>query len=323
MEIKPTISKVNSVHIGRALTNFLNSIDISETRIGEVSEPSSFGDIGPCGKYIYSGHWLNSSDPGPTWLLTAADETKMVIRTKFRPALGKNPDECVKDYFKWCEESIEKGYEAPDMIEGATDRLDRDTVLSMIQRLNKNKMVIIPFKFNNIKAIVNVEAEGVSTKRDMIINGVRWRTDIESGELLCEAMLEHRGIGSIGKSSFINITDYGKALNIEAVDLANSGSKVKIANAIEYDQAGYVKPIELTNGVTSLIIDGTFVYYRNDNGTFIVGEWDGNEIKMKCKNTTDKLFKKLESYKKVASLHKRIIAPYLLVDTKIVNVKTK
>ena len=323
MEIKPTIAKVSSVHVGRALTNFMNSIDVSETRIGEISEQSGFGDSGSGEKYIYSGHFLQTGNSGLTWLLTAADMTKMVIRTKFRPALGKTPDECINDYFKWCEESAEKGYEVLDRIEGGTDRLDKDTVTSMIHKLNKNKMVIIPFKYDNINAVVNVEAEGVSTKRNMVIKGIKWRTDLENGELLCEALLEHKSIGSIGKSRVINIADYGEVLNIEAVTLASSGSKVKLSNAIEYDQAGYVKPIELTNGITSIIIDGTFVYYRNNSGTFVIGEWIGNELKMKYINQEDKLFKKLESYIKVASLHKRIIAPYLLVNTKVVNIKTK
>ena len=323
MEIKPTITKVNSINVGRALTNFINSIDVSETRIGEVSENASFDDHNENDKYIYSGHLLHTGDSAPTWVLTMADKTKMVIRKKFRPAVGKNPDECVNDYFKWCEESIAQGYAVPDTVNGTPDRLDRQTVLDIVHKLNKNKMVVVPLKYDNTKAVVNIEAEGVSTKRNMSITGVKWRTDTESGELLCEVMLEHGNVGSIGKSRFINITDYGKAFNLEAVEIANSSSKSKISNVIEYDQSGYVKPVEVTNGITSIIIDNTYVYYKNNNGVFIVGEWVGNELKMKYTNQSDKLFKKITSYAKVISLHKRIIAPYLLVSTKVINVKTR
>lgn len=323
MEIKPTITKVNSVNVGRALTNFINSIDVSETRIGEVSENTSFGDNGGNDKFIYSGHWLHTGDSAPTWVLTAADKTKMVIRKKFRSAVGKNPDECINDYFKWCEESIAQGYTVQDTVNGTLDRLDRQTVLDIVHKLNKNKMVVVPLKYDNTKAVVSIEAEGVSTKRNMSITGVKWRTDVESGELLCEVMLEHRSVGSIGKSRFINITDYGQAFNLEAVEIANSSSKAKLSNVIEYDQSGYVKPVEITNGVTSIIIDNTYVYYKNSNGVFIVGEWVGNGLKMKYTNQSDKLFKKVTSYVKAISLHKRIIAPYLLVSTKVLNVKTK
>lgn len=323
MEIKPTITKVNSVNVGRALTNFINSIDVSETRIGEVSENTSFGDNGGNDKFIYSGHWLHTGDSAPTWVLTAADKTKMVIRKKFRSAVGKNPDECINDYFKWCEESIAQGYKVQDTVNGTLDRLDRQTVLDIVHKLNKNKMVVVPLKYDNTKAVVSIEAEGVSTKRNMSITGVKWRTDVESGELLCEVMLEHRSVGSIGKSRFINITDYGQAFNLEAVEIANSSSKAKLSNVIEYDQSGYVKPVEITNGVTSIIIDNTYVYYKNSNGVFIVGEWVGNGLKMKYTNQSDKLFKKVTSYVKAISLHKRIIAPYLLVSTKVLNVKTK
>lgn len=323
MEIKPTITKVNSVNVGRALTNFINSIDVSETRIGEVSENTSFGDNGGNDKFIYSGHWLHTGDSAPTWVLTAADKTKMVIRKKFRSAVGKNPDECINDYFKWCEESIAQGYTVQDTVNGTLDRLDRQTVLDIVHKLNKNKMVVVPLKYDNTKAVVSIEAEGVSTKRNMSITGVKWRTDVESGELLCEVMLEHRSVGSIGKSRFINITDYGQAFNLEAVEIANSSSKAKLSNVIEYDQSGYVKPVEITNGVTSIIIDNTYVYYKNSNGVFIVGEWVGNGLKMKYTNQSDKLFKKVPSYVKAISLHKRIIAPYLLVSTKVLNVKTK
>ena len=76
----------------------------------------------------------------------------------------------------------------------------------------------------------------------------------------------------------------------------------------------------LTNGTASLIVDGTFAYYKNNTGTFVVGEWVGNSIRMKYTNQ-DKLFKKIDSYTQVLSLHKRIIAPYLLVETKVIKVK--
>jgi hypothetical protein len=269
---------------------------------------------------IYSGHWLHCGDSGPTWLLTVASKTNLVISPVFSNAIGKTPVDCINDYFNWCEESVSNGFGAPDRIDGAPDRIDRDTIVDMVNKINEYKMVVVPFKYDNTKAVVDIEAEGVATKRIMNITGIKWYTDNETGNVVCSAMLEHKNVGSIGKTRFVDITEYGKTLNIEAVSLANSGSKIKIPNAIEYERSGFVKPIEITNGTASLIVDGTFAYYKNNTGTFVVGEWVGNSIRMKYTNQ-DKLFKKIDSYTQVLSLHKRIIAPYLLVETKVIKVK--
>lgn len=321
MEIRPAISKVSSVYVGRALTNFLNSVDVSETKIGETTTHKNFGVDGSDAEMIYSGHWLHCGDSGPTWLLTAQNKTKLVVTPMFNSTIGKSPTDCVNDYFNWCEESVRSGYSVPDRIDGAPDRIDRNTIVEMVNKLNSHKMVVVPLKYDNVKAVIDIEAEGVKTRRNMEISGIKWYADQETGRLMCSVMLDHRNIGSIGKSKFINITEYGSTMNIEAVSLANSGSKIRIPNAIEYDISGFVKPIELTNGKTSLIVDGTYVYYKNASGTFVVGEWVGNTLKMKYTSSEDKLFKKLESYVHVVSLHKRIIAPYLLVDTKVIKTK--
>lgn len=322
VEIKPAISKVSSVHIGRALTNFVNSIDTSETKIGDdAGNLSIFDDTEQ--EMVYSGHYLYSNEPTPNWIATKREKTKLVIQPMFRDALNKPAVECINDYFEWCEKSISEGFEVPDSIDGNEDRLSRDSIIDIVNKLNNYKMVIIPFKYVNIKASVKVEAEGISTKKTMLINGLKWLTDSESGELVCNILVEHRVTGSLGKSKLICIDEYGKSFNIDAVELANSSSKVKIANAIEYNKLGFVKPIEITNGTTSLIIDGTFIYYKTNSGTFIVGEWVRGGIRMRYTSKEDKLFKKLESYVQVASLHKRMIAPYLLVDTKVINVRVR
>lgn len=323
MEIKPAIARLSSVYVGRALTNFINSIDVSETRIGERQERSSIWDDPRDENLVYDGHMLCTGEQGPTWFLTDANKVKITKTKRFNGFFEKSPIECIRDYFNWCEESLKSGFDVQDRVDGGIDRLDEETVIDIVSKIEENKMVIVPFKYDNIKTVVEVEAEGVSTKRDMTIRGIKWKTDNETGELLCNVILNHRGIGSLGKTIMVSITEYGKRFNIEAVTLANSSSRVKVANAIEYEHAGWVKPIELTNGVTSIIIDGTYVYYKNDTGTYIVGEWTDRGLVMKYTNQNDKLFNKLGSYVKVISLHKRIIAPYSLVNTKVINVKTK
>jgi hypothetical protein len=289
------IRKCTEVDISRSIINFVTGVDMVETQIGKYSRNvgSDKDDL------ICSGHIIEEHEPGSTILYTFVDKTKLNITPKFKDAFNKTAVQLVN-----CCDDIEQD--------------EKEEIKESITALNKNRKLIMPFKPGNTDLEVIIECENTTVKKQMGIHMLKWSTDSETGNLICELMCK-------SKSNFFNrrctcrLEDYGTTYNIGALKLSTAGSKVKMNKIIEMTASGMVRPFEVIHKNVSIIVDGTYMYMKRGSDVYVIGEWAGSNMQINTKSE-DKALTKMKQCLTVLSLHRKYIAPYMLIDSKKLEV---
>ena len=94
---------------------------------------------------------------------------------------------------------------------------------------------------------------------------------------------------------------------------------------IEATKLGIIKPVEITDGKQSIVIDNTYMYWCHNGTISIIGEWDYVTGNMNLNTETVKAIGKSDIYKytkvnlNLIGGHKSLIAPYLLYETHVYN----
>jgi len=277
------------LHAGKALYEFINRVDMIETRIGECESREKNGPQ----DLIVSGHQLFDLN-NPSWLLTDI-KTTLDASNKFKDLYGKNPVQLINCY-------------------GDKAKLNKDDIndtIDKIKKLNRNKLIVLPFK-PHTQCNVDIDTEtDKQRKKDCKITFLKWTTDKETYKLNCEICFNIPG--AFGQTTYkLPITDYITKFRISQIDM-QAKSKDHDDSLIQMTQSGIIQPIAIKNGHETLAVDGTYVYLTSNSDTRIIGYWnEKDELLIDSKLVNSKMLNKIKNNKNYIANHKRYIAPYML-----------
>ena len=106
-------------------------------------------------------------------------------------------------------------------------------------------------------------------------------------------------------------------------------NSIYMPSNVTFNNIGLIKLLELTDGLQSLIVDGSYLYWLHNGTTSVVGEWDyttGNLIinaDIQKSLARNDIFKQLKNNITLLNGHKHLMIPYNLSPLNKINVKEK
>lgn len=320
-------NKYCTLHAGKALVDFLSGIDITRTHIGDYESRERNGKK----DLVCFGHKLWEVEQ-PAHLLGDI-KTVLDSEPKFKGYFNLSPNGLMDAYCKKHDISEE----------------DIEQLHSMTSDMTKNRIIALPIK-PHMECLIDInksiEAKaGLLTKKKTIdgkqvdgeeekaavketkaktkdryetsrVNYVVWRVNSTTHKLDCTVAFRV-GPKNNEKTYTFSMCDYMDAfkINLESVPSAMDKKLIKMTNY------GIVRPIEMTDGETTIAIDGSFVYDVQGSIIRVIGHWvNSRELKITGGEMSNVL-KKLLDNKEVVRSHRRYIAPYILYPSNLVEVR--
>lgn len=280
------------LHAGKALVNFLNNADMTETKIGDKDRTKSNGPI----DLIVSGHqlWDNKNKAN---ILTKLSETTLCVNPKFKTVYGVTASNAIKEYAN--KYNVDK-----DVVNEAIEK---------IQLINRNRLLVIPFKPHTYCDVEVVDKKDVKTIKCGFIKCIKWSTNKETYKLDCVIEFELRNKSDVQRVK-LNITDYMNKFKLSQMELQSKSNKID-KNIIEVDSTGIIKPIVIkNNNCESIAIDGTYLYYTSNGITKIIGYWGERDEVIMNYEMSNSMIEKFNNNKQFIANHKNYIAPYILYE---------
>lgn len=285
------------LHLGKALVNFIQGIDVTETKIGEYSSKNK--NCAP--DLVYHGHQLFDTS-SPSWLLTDIN-TILDMSDKFLTAYDKNAFQIANMYCKHVGMS-------PEETKEITDR---------IKAINQNKVFVLPFK-PKMSCNIDIKTEnGLERKKEAVISYIKWITDKETHKIDCTIGFNITN-SAFASTTKMNIKEYIDRFRLSQMDIQAKGSKHD-KELIKITDYGIFKPILIKEGNTGIAIDASYVYYIANGETHIIGFWNDRNELILDKNIKTKAVAKVRDNIDYIKKHKRYIAPYMLYEPNIVEIK--
>lgn len=281
-----------SIHAGKALVDFLNRVDMIETRIGEYSSRTRGGDL----DLVVYGHQLHELN-SPSWLLGNISIT-LDASNKFKSVFDKTPVQIINNY---CSDSGISNEEVKEIINKLT-------------KLNKNKLIILPFKPHTVCNLTTEDGE----LKDMAIKYIRWETDKTTYKLNC-VICFHSEKDSNKQIYKFPVTDYIDKFRLSSLEIQakSSGYDKSLIKITDY---GIIKPIEIEDKGQIIAIDGSFVYSVINGATRVVGYWDENDnLVFNVDTGKSKAYKKIIDNTNFIKHHKKYMAPYMMYESNVVK----
>ena len=289
--------KMCILHCGKALTDFISRVDVTPTRIGEYESTERNGPQ----NLVVSGHQLHDIET-PSWLLTSID-TVLDASDKFKNVYDKNAFQVASIFCKHMKMSPEETQEITDKLKG----------------INKNKLFVLPFKpHTNCNIDFETDTE-VFKKQDAQISLIKWNTNKETHKINCTIYFELSNKSNSVKKAHLDIKDYIEKFRLSQMDI-QAKSKNHDKDLIKINDYGIFKPIYVTDGVSGIAIDGTYLYYVINGEIHIIGYWDNND-KLKVTTTIKtKAYNKIMDNIDYIRHHKKYMAPYLLFEANTIKI---
>lgn len=283
------------LHIGKALVDFIQRIDTTETKIGEYSSKKK-GE--PYDLVVY-GHQLFDLS-SPSWILTDIN-TILDVSDKFLTAYDKNAFQIANIYCKHVGMSAQ----------------DTKTVTDKIKAINNNLMLVLPFKpHSNCEIDLTVNGN-VEKKKEANINYIKWITNKETHKINCTIGFDLSNSSQIVK---MDIKDYIDKFRLSQMEMVAKGARHD-KNLIKITDYGIFKPILIKEGNVSIAVDATYVYYNTPGDTRIIGFWDENDKLVIDKNIKSKAINKIKDNLTYIKNHKKYMAPYMLFEPNVIEIK--
>lgn len=292
------------LHAGYALMNFLTKIDVTETRIGEYDSKVKNGEK----DLVVYGHKIWESD-SPSYLLANINIT-LDNEQKLKNVFEMTPIKLLDNYCK--HHSVQ---------EECINQLHKS-----ISSLAKNKAIVLPLKPHMECEIVidksneNIKEDEAPKTRYKYDNArvyyIVWRTNKDTHKLDCTIGFR-TGTKEKDKVYTYNMTDYMKYFRVKSTeyDSAIDTSLIQMTNY------GIIKPIVITDGKASIAVDGSYVYDVQGGTVKIVGRWGTKGELNMDKMTKTKPLKKLLDNRVLVKNHRKYMAPYMLHEANIINLK--
>lgn len=291
-------NKYCALHAGKALENFINNIDLTESRIGDYDKRDKHGKL----DLVVSGHQLWGLE-SPSWLLTDISTT-LDASQKFKSVCNKTPMQILECYCKHIN----------------MDKEDTKETLNKLQKINKNKLLAIPFKPHTMCRVdIDIEKVKEKNKQGEIIF-IKWHTCKETFKLICTIGVSVEGSCSRHVYKY-NITEYLDKFRLSDLDIKAAGNKGD-KSLIQVTNHGMVKPLAFKEGNVTVALDGTYLYLTFNGVTSIIGYWNENEELVYKKDLKYKALKKITSNLAKIKMHRKYIAPYLMYEANEINIKT-
>lgn len=283
------------LHAGKALVDFINRVDMIETRIGEYESSKRGGKL----DLVTDGHLIFDVD-SPNWLLTDINTT-LDASSKFNSLFDKTAFQLANIY------CTKIGMNKDEVTE----------VTNKITKINKNKLLVLPFK-PHTQCNIYVDAEGNKhAKRDAKIRFIRWVTDKQTYKLICEIGFEVPS--APGKTDCrILVTDYIDKFRLSSMDIQAKNNK-QDDSLIKVTNYGMIKPIVVRDKNVDIAIDGTYMYCTINGDTRIIGYWDANDKINITIDTKSKAINKIMDNINFIKNHKKYIAPYLIHEANVIT----
>ena len=305
------IAQYNNQHTSKALVNFVNNTKVTHTKLGNYSSSVIGGkiDIVASGHQIFDINDKNMMN-APVTIYTPTSTTSIDKSNIFSNNTELTLKQLINTYFE--NEDAE--------IEQAT----KDELIKKVLDIDAKRCLIIPIK-PRTDCKVTCEIGDIKKNRALAtVKYLKWYTDKESYKLKCEVAFEF-DTNNGTKTVRLPISDYGKSFIPDKVEYWN-GVNNATRNLVEMTDLGIVKPIEITDGIQSLVVDGTFLYWLHNGIVSVVGEWESNSNLSINPETAralakSEIFKFLKTNMSFIGGHRNLIAPYKLFELHNHNVK--
>ena len=284
-------TKLCALHTATSLAEFIQRVDVIETKIGEYSsrKPGTKPDL------IFSGHQLFDINQ-PSWLLSDIKTTSLDANSKFKSAYGKTVLQLIS---LWAREN------------NISDEMSRD-ILEKLRGINKNKLLVLPFK-PRTKCYVDYSPSEKRVAAE--ISNLKWTTNKTNYKLECMITFDDGN----HKPLKLSILDYITKFKLERFDIQQKLTKNAV-KLIKVTDHGLFKPIVVKDKHLSVMLDGSYLYYEFNHETSIIGFWNEyGTLTLLNNQLKSNALKLIMDNIDVIKLHRKYIAPYLLYEENIIE----
>lgn len=290
--------KYSKKHAAYALIKFLENVDIIESKIGEYR--NSGKDTKP--DFIVTGLQLHNGQP-PVDLLSTIS-TSIERNNSFLAVMGASPIQLLKMY-------------GAEYYNGDEERIDK--TISKFRSLLNNKYLIKPFKIDSECNCILKDNKAYTGK----IVYINWGMDNKEKKFKGKVMIHVSSAGKMSGKYLFDFEDYGKKFSLTGIELSINDENVD-KSIIQMTRFGIIKPIVISGGSISLILDGYGLYINVDNRVYQAGLWNNGKLEEYdvVKNIKkQKVYKYLKDNLDYISKHLRFIAPYNIVEANVILIK--
>lgn len=306
------IEKYSVEYTGRALANFVNLAKVTYNKIGTYSSTVKNGkkDIVASGHQIFDMNDKNIMN-APVTTYTYTSKTMLDKSLVFQNEFGTKTSIILSNILEKTELEQEV----------------KDALIQKLKDIDSKKCLVIPVK-PQADFKLNLESNGQKkTKVPAKVKYIKWSTNKETFKLECVIGFDV-DTGDSKKVVSMPIDLYGRDYAPDKMEYWVDINKSNI-NVLKFNTIGLIHPLELTDGMQSLVVDGTYLYWLHNGITSVVGEWDyvnntliiNEDIKKALAKT--EIFKYLKNNLSLLNGHKNLIMPFNLAQLNKINVKEK
>ena len=273
-------------HIGHTIYEMLKNIDTCESHIGEFAEVYKSDDKG---LRKFEQRYDNSGN-----ISFKLNKNNMTIGlNKVFSTSEYNIYESLEDYCKYIGLSKE----------------DTDDLVEKLRELNSKKRLFVPFKHNTVFSIDST-LDGVPyrTKRNEL-SSHNWYID-DKYDVHCKVTI----LNTLGRYMTFDVEEYNRSFSILAIDM---DTRLQNDEIIQFNKIGIVRPIEFISNNTKYAVDNVYIYKYNMNSCYVIGYWNNGNIQYL--NLVETLSEDVTKYMKIIAWHRRLMAPYYLIEPVVYN----
>lgn len=306
------IEKYSVDFTGRALANFVNLAKVTYSNIGNYSSSVKGGkkDIVASGHQIFDMNDKNIMN-SPVTIYTFTSRTIIDKSLVFQNEFGTKTSLILSNILDKTE----------------LEQQVKDELLQKLRDIDSKKCLVIPVRpQSDYKVSVEVNNQK-KTKMPAKVRYIKWSTNKDNYKLDCVVGFDV-DTGEGQKIISLPIGEYGRSFVPDKMEYWADINKSNI-NTLKFNSIGLIHPLELTDGMQSLVVDGTYLYWLHNGTTNIIGEWDYvnntliiNDDAKKALARTD-VFKYLKNNLTLLNGHKNLIMPFNLAQLNKINVKEK
>lgn len=295
-----------AIQAGKCLVDFINNIEVVQTKIGELREGSRTKEI----KYIVSGHIVEKDYPLPTSILSDLD-TRIDASGKFTQFDGYTPQQLITKYM----ETIEISPEA------------KSKTIEAFRLFNSNKLLPMSIKAGSECEVAYTNEAGKKIVSTTTVARVMWSVDRDTNKIKCTLVCEASKGAIDGATKYVKvpISEYGTSLKLPQLERTLKSSEID-RDFIRMNYLGLIKPIEISDGKVTIALDSQNMYRISDDSIIVIASWaNGKLVEQKQSGITT--IKKSDAYKKLMNCmayiekHRRFIVPYGLFEVNHIDIE--
>lgn len=283
--------------IGGRLLRLLTEANTIQTSIGD-SETDTYTN----NKLEVIGHQMYKSD-NPSKIMKYTQGLSVLTEKKLPGTDGVNPYKALECFVN-------------------RNHLDPGT-LNYLKDFEKRRLIIMPFKPGQVCKIrvYSTDQKGVTKESEIKteIHSIKYGIqEVEGKESTYQAVTQVITDWTDIKNktrAMANLEEYGSRFHIPDLEMGLT-KEVKELGLIKVSKYGYVRPIEISKGSLTLIVDNCNVYMKakTNNSIAIIGEWQDSKLVLDSKVNTwmgiDQLVSLLEKCQNYIGRYRKYIAPY-------------